>query len=86
MCCTICDLLYNSKNVKSTHEEVLILVKLQGIPENWDPGPGTQDVGPETPDLGPVSGTLQLGPRTHMWDPGPRNRDLYVGPGTWNPF
>ena len=34
-----------------------------GIPEKWDPKPGTQDPGPQ-------GGTQDLGP--HKWDPGPQ--------------
>ena len=49
---------------------------LEGIPEKWDPGPGTQDPGP-------IHGTLHLGPST--WDPGPLREIRDLGSFTWNP-
>ena len=44
---------------------------LKGIPEKWDPGPGTRDTGPST--WVPGSGTNRLDPGngTFTWDPGP---------------
>ena len=51
----------------------------RGIPENWDPGPGTPfwDLVPRTlrRDPGPLRGTQDLGPFT--WD---------LGPYMWNPI
>ena len=57
---------------------------VQGIPENWDPGSGTQDPGSIRGTRDQGLSTWDPGPAIHRQDPGPRARDLYLRSENWD--